>query len=111
MPEKRFNYELSDMCVIAILAGGDSYGYQINQELLAIMEMSESSLYPILKKFERQGIVEGYNREQAGRLRRYYRLTSQGRLTLEDAKLKWAELREWLDMKLEKGEAKNDEQD
>lgn len=100
MSTDRFNFELSDLCVIAILASGDSYGYQINQELLEVMEMSESSLYPILKKFERQGIVEGYSREQGGRLRRYYRLTEQGLATLEDAKHKWAGLKQWLDSKL-----------
>ena len=110
MDDTRFNFELSDMCVIAILAGGDSYGYQINQELLGVMEMSESSLYPILKKFERQGIVEGYSQEQAGRLRRYYRLTPQGSVTLEDAKVKWAALRQWLDMKFENVGADNNEQ-
>ena len=110
MTDARFNFELSDLCVIAILAGGDSYGYQINQELLEVMEMSESSLYPILKKFERQGIVEGYSIEQGGRLRRYYRLTQNGRLTLEDARRKWSALRNWLDKKFENGEAENNEQ-
>jgi PadR family transcriptional regulator PadR len=110
LADERFNFELSDMCVIAILAGGDSYGYQINQELLDVMEMSESSLYPILKKFERQGTVEGYSREQGGRLRRYYRLTPQGLLTLEDAKVKYAALRQWLDMKFGNGEAADNEQ-
>ena len=100
MDSARFDYELSDLCVMAILSDGDSYGYEMNQELLEVLEMSESSLYPILKKFERQGIVEGYSREQGGRLRRYYRLTPAGRATLEDAKTKWAALRQWLDRKL-----------
>jgi PadR family transcriptional regulator PadR len=110
LSEDRFNFELSDMCVIAILAGGDSYGYQINQELLEVLEMSESSLYPILKKFERQGIVEGYSREQGGRLRRYYKLTAEGSKTLENAKVQWVALRQWLDTKLVNGGAENNEQ-
>lgn len=98
------------MCVIAILANGDSYGYQINQELLEVLEMSESSLYPILKKFERQGIVEGYSREQGGRLRRYYKLTPTGMQIYADAKVRWAALREWMDRKLISGGANSDEQ-
>lgn len=106
---KKFGFELSDLCVLAILSDGDSYGYEINQELLEIMEMSESSLYPILKKFERQGIVEGYSREYAGRLRRYYRLTDIGFTTLTEAKEQWSSLRSWLNSKLEASGGENHE--
>ncbi len=107
MAVTRFTFELSDLCVIAILSRGDSYGYEINQELLAVIEMSESSLYPILRKFERQGVVDSYSLEQGGRLRRYYRLTPLGRQLYEDAKTQWAALRQWLDKKFE-GEKKDD---
>lgn len=108
MSAEKFDFELSELCVIAILSSGDSYGYEINQELLSVLEMSESSLYPILKKFERQGVVEGYSREQGGRLRRYYRLTTDGFQLLDRAKTEWAALREWLDKKLINGGEKSE---
>jgi PadR family transcriptional regulator PadR len=101
LADSKFMYELNDFCVIAILSKGDSYGYQINQELLEVLDMSESTLYPILKKLEKQGNVESYSSEHGGRLRRYCKLTEQGKLTVESAKLQWQALRDWIDTKFE----------
>lgn len=101
MPEQKFSHELNDFCVMAILNKGDSYGYQINQMLLEVLDMSESTLYPVLRKLERQGIVESYSREHGGRLRRYCRLTPGGCRVLEEAKLQWHTLKQWVDEKLE----------
>lgn len=100
MIKQKFNYELSEICIMAILSEGDSYGYQINQQLLEILDMSESTLYPILRKLEKQGVIESYGREHNGRLRRYCKLTSTGISMVSDAKEKWKYLKQWVDTKL-----------
>lgn len=105
MALKRFKFELNDLCVMAILKEGDSYGYQINQELMEVLDMSESTLYPILKKLEKQGNVSSYSQEHGGRLRRYCSLTAEGKERLEEAAAQWKSLRDWLDSKFEEGVA------
>ncbi|MDR3551860.1 MAG: PadR family transcriptional regulator [Clostridia bacterium] len=108
MASDKFTYELNDFCVMAILSKGESYGYQINQELLEVLDMSESTLYPVLRKLERQGIVQSYSAEHGGRLRRYCRLTPGGLRVFEEAKRQWRALKEWVDNKL--GEGSGNEQ-
>ena len=108
LSEFKFMYELNDFCVMAILCKGASYGYQINQELLEVLDMSESTLYPILKKLEKQGVVESYSSEHGGRLRRYCKLTEHGNITIENAKRQWKALRDWVDTKFEE-ESKNEQ--
>lgn len=84
---------LLDVCVLALLKRGDSYGYQIVAELSSVIEVSESTLYPILRRLEVQGQLVTYTREHGGRLRRYYRITGEGLCRLERFKSEWRELR------------------
>ena len=105
MEDTKLRFELTDLCVLAILSGGDSYGYEINQQLITVLDISESTLYPILKKLEKQGIIRSYSREHGGRLRRYCALTPLGKSAVEDAKAQWRSLRDWIDGKLEEGDA------
>jgi PadR family transcriptional regulator PadR len=100
LPTKKFSFGLNRLCVIAILNRGDSYGYLISRELPAVLGLSESSLYPVLKKFERQGAIESYSFNESGRLRRYYRMTDEGKKAYEDAKDQWQTLRRWMEPKL-----------
>ncbi len=83
---------LLDVCVLALLERGDSYGYQLITELSAVVEVSESTLYPILKRLEAGGLFTTYTREHSGRLRRYYRITEAGRERLGQFEAEWAEL-------------------
>lgn len=83
---------LLDACVLALLTKGDSYGYQLACELGAVVEVSESTLYPILKRLETAGQLSTYAREYGGRLRRYYRITQTGRLRLAQFDDDWKEL-------------------
>lgn len=99
----KFSYDLNEFCVMAILSKGDSYGYQINQELLNVLDMSESTLYPVLRKLEREGIIQSYSAEHGGRLRKYCKLTPGGQRVLEDAKSQWRTLRDWIDQKFGEG--------
>ena len=67
-----------DACVLYALKGGESYGYKILSDLKDIIDISESTLYPILKRLEAGGALKTYSREFNGRLRRYYTLKSIG---------------------------------
>lgn len=71
-----------DICVLAALAREDSYGYQIIKDVPASLGLSESTLYPILKRLRTQGQLDEYSREHTGRLRKYYTITDKGRATL-----------------------------
>ena len=73
-----------DACVLYALSGGESYGYKIINDLKGIIEISESTLYPILKRLEAGGALETYSRQFNGRLRRYYSLTEPGRRKLAE---------------------------
>ena len=71
-----------DACVLASIARGDTYGYKITQDIVTIMQFSESALYPVLRRLEKQGLFNTYTVEQNGRLRKYYRITPEGNARL-----------------------------
>ena len=60
-----------DLCVLSALGKGESYGYKIISDLNGVIEISESTLYPILKRLETGGYVTTRTAEFSGRLRRY----------------------------------------
>ena len=67
-----------DVCVLAALLREDSYGYKIIQSLEGVIEISESTLYPILKRLEATKCLTSYTVEHNGRLRRFYSITENG---------------------------------
>lgn len=67
-----------EVCVLAALRRKDSYGYQIIKDVSTVVEISESTLYPILKRLELAKCLVVYSVEHNGRLRKYYRITSTG---------------------------------
>ena len=67
-----------DVCVLYALSKGESYGYKIINDLEGIIEISESTLYPILKRLETGGYVTTRTAKYSGRLRRYYKITNLG---------------------------------
>ena len=81
-----------EACVLKLLSRGDSYGYELSRDAAQVLVLSESTLYPVLKRLESAGQVESYTREHSGRLRRYYHITDKGRLAIEDFLLEWGEL-------------------
>jgi PadR family transcriptional regulator PadR len=81
-----------EVCVLASLSREDSYGYKIIKDVGVCIEISESTLYPILKRLESGGMLEVYSVEHSGRLRKYYRLLGPGRVRIEEF------LREWGDV-------------
>ena len=83
---------LIENCVLAALARGDSYGYQIVKDLSSVVAVTESTLYPILRRLEGGGALTVYSVEHNGRLRKFYRLTPVGRRQLEGFAADWGEL-------------------
>jgi len=94
---------LLDACVLAVLKREDSYGYRLMQEISRIVEVSESTLYPVLKRLETGGSLTTYSREHNGRLRRYYKLTDTGAARLEAFREEWRNIKKVIDYILEEG--------
>lgn len=67
-----------EVCVLASINRQDSYGYQIVKDVPAILNLTESTLYPLLKRLETAGLLTTYSVEHNGRLRKYYRITEAG---------------------------------
>ncbi|MDO4778846.1 MAG: PadR family transcriptional regulator [Tissierellia bacterium] len=83
---------LLDLCALAATSGSDSYGYQIIKDLEPYIEISESTLYPILRRLEANGQLTVYSREHNGRLRKYYSITDLGRERLKEFVDEWQEM-------------------
>lgn len=77
---------LLDICVLYAISKKESYGYKIIDDLKGIVDVSESTLYPILKRLESCGALETFTRQHAGRLRRYYKITPAGLKRLKEGK-------------------------
>ena len=83
---------LLDLCVLAAIKNEDSYGYQIIKDMKPYLEMSESTLYTILKRLEAAGMLTVRSAEHDGRLRKYYHITGAGIRRLEDFQNDWQEI-------------------
>lgn len=83
---------LLDVCVLAAIKDEDSYGYQIIKDLNPLIELSESTLYTILKRLETAKMLTVRTAEHGGRLRKYYHITKEGRKRIEEFKDEWKEI-------------------
>ena len=83
---------LLDICVLKAIKNGDSYGYKIIKDMKPYVEMSESTLYTILKRLENADMLTVRTAEHNGRLRKYYRITRAGLKRIEDFKSEWREV-------------------
>ena len=83
---------LLDICVLAVLRAGPSYGYLLIREVSQCMPISESTLYPILKRLEASGCLTTYQQEHNGRTRKYYRLTKAGEERIRGFLSEWDEM-------------------
>ena len=81
-----------DVCVLTAIRDEDSYGYKIIKDLKPILELSESTLYTILKRLEESKMLVVRSTEFEGRLRKYYHITEAGLKRIEDFKNEWKEL-------------------
>ena len=82
---------LLDAVVLAVVSREveGAYGYKITQDVRQVIELSESTLYPVLRRLQKDECLEVYDRECAGRNRRYYKTTEKGRLQLNLYESEW----------------------
>ena len=83
---------LLDVCVLASIKDEDSYGYKIIKDVKPYVELSESTLYTILKRLETADMLRVKSVEHDGRLRKYYHITERGVKRLEEFKKEWKEI-------------------
>ncbi len=83
---------LLDICVLAAIKSEDSYGYKIIKDMKPYIEMSESTLYTILKRLESADMLTVKTVEHCGRLRKYYHITDMGLRRIENFKDEWKEI-------------------
>ncbi len=95
-----------DAVVLSIVAqdGDGTYGYKITQDVRSVIEVSESSLYPVLRRLQAAGMLETYDKEFSGRNRRYYKITAQGKDALGNYRKDWEEYRSKMDSILLSGD-------
>ena len=83
---------LLDVCVLAAIKNEESYGYKIMKDVKPYIELSESTLYTILKRLETANMLTVRTAEHGGRLRKYYRITGQGLKRIEEFHQDWKEI-------------------
>jgi len=81
-----------DVCVLAAIKDEESYGYQIIKDIKPYVDISESTLYPILRRMESSHFLTVRTAEHNGRLRKYYNITDAGRARIEEFKEEWKEM-------------------
>ena len=83
---------LLDVCVLASIKDSPSYGYQIIKDIKGFVEISESTLYPILRRLEVSELLTVHSEEYNGRLRKYYHITQKGLERIDSFKKEWEEI-------------------
>ena len=83
---------LLDVCVLAAIKNQDSYGYQIIKDMKPFVEISESTLYPILRRLEASELLSVRSAEHNGRLRKYYRITAKGLERIKEFREEWKQI-------------------
>ena len=83
---------LLEVCVLKVLSHGDSYGYKIIKDVSEVIEISESTLYPILKRLVAGECLTVYSQEYGGRLRKYYSITGVGKERISEFLSDWNEI-------------------
>ena len=99
---------LLDACALAILHRGDTYGYEITQEMKKSITVSESTLYPVLRRLQQEHLCQTYDQPYQGRNRRYYRITEKGEEHLRDYMKQWNDYRNAIQRLLDGPEVKED---
>ncbi len=83
---------LLDICVLKAIKNEDSYGYKIIKDMKPFVEISESTLYPILRRLESSAMLTVKTVEHNGRLRKYYHITQEGIKRIDEFKDEWKEI-------------------
>lgn len=82
--DRQLRKGLLEFCVLAVIREEASYGYKMIEDISPYVDMSESTLYPILRRLEAAGKVTSYNTEHNNRIRKYFKITEDGKITLKE---------------------------
>jgi PadR family transcriptional regulator PadR len=88
---------LLDACVLSLLQKEDTYGYVLTQTLRAVLNVSESTLYPVLRRLQKVGFLSAYDQPMQGRNRRYYAITEKGVAQVGAYRRDWKAYRDSVD--------------
>lgn len=88
---------LLDVCVLSVLSRQDAYGYVLTQTIRTAVDISESTLYPVLRRLQSEGCLTTYDQPYQGRNRRYYAITPQGRQRCQDMLEAWEQYKRDID--------------
>ena len=88
---------LLDAVVLSGVSQEGTYGYKITQDVRQVMDVSESTLYPVLRRLQKDGLLETYDMEFQGRNRRYYKITSNGMILLDKYRSEWLSYKNSID--------------
>lgn len=92
---------LLDTCVLSVIAKEDTYGYVLTQNIKELINISESTLYPVLRRLQKENYLVTYDKSYQGRNRRYYKMTDLGHKKLKEYKTQWDEYKNKIDRILE----------
>ena len=95
---------LLDACVLAVLAQDGCYGYSLTAKLREVVAISESTLYPVLRRLQKDGLLDTYDQPYQGRNRRYYRITDSGRAQAASYQEQWQQFKKQIDTLLQGAE-------
>ena len=96
---------LLDACVLSVLKKEDAYGYMLTQTLMSTLDISESTLYPVLRRLQKDEYLSTYDAPYQGRNRRYYSITDKGRNQAEEYCEAWVEYKKGVDSLIIGGES------
>ncbi|SHH00262.1 PadR family transcriptional regulator, regulatory protein PadR [Anaerosphaera aminiphila DSM 21120] len=97
--------QVLDLCVLATVNKEDTYGYKLTQDLIEAISISESTLYPVLRRLQKDNCLTTYDQPFGGRNRRYYQITPEGRRQLKKYEQDWIGYKESID-KIIRGDLK-----
>lgn len=88
---------LLDACVLAVLEKEDAYGYVLTQKVKEVIQISESTLYPVLRRLQKECYLGTYDQPFQGRNRRFYSITPYGKERLAEFRSEWGIYKEKVD--------------
>jgi len=88
---------LLDACVLSVLDKKDAYGYILTQAMKKAVNISESTLYPVLRRLQKNNCLTTYDQPYQGRNRRYYKITNEGKMKLKEYRKAWIEYKTQID--------------
>lgn len=88
---------LLDAIVLSVVSQEGTYGYKITQEVKTVMDISESTLYPVLRRLQKDGYLDTYDQAVDGRNRRYYKITPNGMIHLDEYRNDWIKYEKQID--------------